>query len=353
VEEAGEDEEPGEGEADEGEGTLDKTQKVASDATKSYLGVGRSMREWAQQLGVDPYSTNETLQQELARVASAASVGSFVVRKATPSLGVIDYWRRIRCAGYERWLRDVSLPTSRLVDTTAAVRDRLIAVASTVTHSHGSEGEHEHTSTAFTTWLDPTLLIEQARATGHAFEREWPEHAAMFADRLAALVADLEALDAELTAATAAAADHPVLFSHPVYQYLEQRYGLVGDSLHWEPDKAPDDRQWAKLEHLLDHRRAEWMIWEAEPLAETSERLGDAGVRCAEGCLAVVCCQATPILAVSSLRVRRAPRSGPACSGGGPKCRPRPASPPTSRPDRSRCRRGIRSSSPGDRPAPP
>ena len=182
-------------------------------------------------------------------------------------------------AGYEGWLEDVSLPTSRLVDSTAQARDRLIAIVSTETHSHGLEGEHEHTGTAFTTWLDPTVLIAQARTVGEAFEREWPEHAALFADRLAALVADLEALDAELAVATASAADRPVIFSHPVYQYLERRYGLVGDSLHWEPDAAPDESRWAELERLLNHRRAAWMIWEAEPLAETAERLLGAGVR--------------------------------------------------------------------------
>jgi len=75
-------------------------------------------------------------------------------------------------AGYEGWLKGVSLPASRLVDSTAEARDRLIAIDSTVTHSHGTEGEHEHTGTAFTTWLDPSLLIEQARAAEQAFERE-------------------------------------------------------------------------------------------------------------------------------------------------------------------------------------
>ena len=73
----------------EEESNLEKTQEVAGKATKRFLGVGRSMREWAQKLGVDPYTTNETLRRELERVASAASVGSFGVRLATPGLGAI------------------------------------------------------------------------------------------------------------------------------------------------------------------------------------------------------------------------------------------------------------------------
>lgn len=184
-------------------------------------------------------------------------------------------------ASYEGWLKDVSLPTSRLVDTTAAVRDRLIEVAGTVTHSHGTEGEHTHTGTAFTTWLDPTLLIEQARAVEAALTVRWPEHDGLFADRLAALEADLVALDAELATAAASLDDRPLVFSHPVFQYLQRRYGLAGASVHWEPDVVPDAAQWQELEHLLDRAPAGLMIWEAEPLHETREGL-------AERCLEVV-----------------------------------------------------------------
>jgi len=182
-------------------------------------------------------------------------------------------------AGYEGWLKDVSLPTSRLVDTTAGMRERLIAIESAVTHSHGTEGAHQHTGTAFTTWLDPTLLIEQAHAVAAALERTWPEQADLFADHLAALVADLEKLDADQAAATVGAAERPVVFSHPVYQYLAKRYELEGHSVHWEPDESPGAKQWSELEHLRDHAKPEWMIWEAEPQAEIAARLEEAGIR--------------------------------------------------------------------------
>jgi zinc transport system substrate-binding protein len=180
-------------------------------------------------------------------------------------------------ASYERWLKKVSLPASRLVDTTADVAERLISVAETVTHSHGPEGEHEHTGTAFTTWLDPTLLAEQAGAVRVALGSRWPEHGELFADRYAALTADLEALDAELAAATAGAGDRQLLFSHPVYQYLQERYGLAGTSLHWEPDLMPDEAQWAELDHLLHHHGAQLMVWEAEPLDEIRALLAERG----------------------------------------------------------------------------
>lgn len=73
-------------------------------------------------------------------------------------------------AGYASWLRTASLPTSRLVDTSQAFADRLIETDDAVLHSHGPAGEHSHGTTAFTSWLDPTLAIEQARAVCAALE---------------------------------------------------------------------------------------------------------------------------------------------------------------------------------------
>ena len=66
-------------------------------------------------------------------------------------------------AGYADWVTRAALPDSVLVDTSAAFADRLVPVEKAVTHSHGPEGEHVHGEVAFTTWLDPTLAIEQAR----------------------------------------------------------------------------------------------------------------------------------------------------------------------------------------------
>jgi zinc transport system substrate-binding protein len=193
-------------------------------------------------------------------------------------------------ASYEGWLKDVSLPTSRLVDTTAAAGDRLISAAETVTHSHGLEGEHEHTGTAFTTWLDPTLFAEQARAAAAALAARWPEHAELFAENLAALAADLAALDGELEAATASAGDRPLVFSHPVYQHFQRRHGLVGGSVHFEPDVMPDADQWAELDHLLDHGGAQWMVWEEEPNDDIRSALSERGV----GVIAVAPCATPP-----------------------------------------------------------
>ena len=72
-------------------------------------------------------------------------------------------------ASYESWLKTVSLPPSRLINTTRGFNDRLIPLAERTTHSHGLEGEHEHSGTAFTTWLDLNLAAQQVRAITDAF----------------------------------------------------------------------------------------------------------------------------------------------------------------------------------------
>ena len=54
-------------------------------------------------------------------------------------------------AGYANWMSTATLPTSRVVDTSAAFSGRLIARTDLVTHTHGPDGDHAHGDTAFTT----------------------------------------------------------------------------------------------------------------------------------------------------------------------------------------------------------
>lgn len=184
-------------------------------------------------------------------------------------------------ASYEGWLKNVSLPPSRLVDTTAGLEDRLIPLTRTTTHSHGPEGEHEHSGTASTTWLDPTLAAAQAAAVQQALAARWPQHADLFEMRLTALTEQLTALDGAIQDAVAGRPGLPLLFSHPVYQYLVRRYGLDARSVHVAPDRMPDEAAWQELAATLEQFPARWMIWQATPLPEIAGRLEALGVRSA------------------------------------------------------------------------
>jgi len=181
-------------------------------------------------------------------------------------------------AGYAKWVERATLPTSKLVDTSAGFADQYIELTNTVTHSHGPEGEHEHGGWAFTTWLDPTLAVEQARAVAAALQGRNRESTTAINDRLATLEADLTALGDRLAAAADAIGDQPLIFSHPVYQYLIHRYDLNGRQLHWESDEAPDAKMWSELDHLLDHRVSRWMLWEGEPLEATVKALEERAI---------------------------------------------------------------------------
>ena len=182
-------------------------------------------------------------------------------------------------AGYAAWTKRASLPRAKLVDTSAPFSERIIALQGSVTHGHGPEGKHSHGGTAFTTWLDPTLASEQAHVIAEAFAGARPARKAAFGAGLAALESDLRALDDRLAKIAGSLGDKPVLISHPVYQYLERRYGLNVRSLHWEPDTLPDEAMWWELRKLLPTHPARIMLWEAEPLAATRLRLRVLGVQ--------------------------------------------------------------------------
>ena len=181
-------------------------------------------------------------------------------------------------AGYAHWVQHVSLPPSRLVDTSQTFRDEYIVLEDRVVHQHGPAGEHVHEGYAFTTWIDPHQAIQQAEAIAQAFAYEWPDRADAFQANWEALEVDLRALDARLTEVNAGYQGQPLLASHPVYDYLARRCEWDLKSVHWEPDEMPGEEEWRELEQLLEQHPARWMIWEDEPLEQTAQRLAALGV---------------------------------------------------------------------------
>jgi zinc transport system substrate-binding protein len=182
-------------------------------------------------------------------------------------------------AGYESWLDWVTLDRDRLLDTSAGFTDRLIELKDTLTHQHGPAGEHAHQGTAFTTWLDPGLAMKQAEAIAAALESLAPDQVDRFRNNLTALQSQLSDLDRELADTFATLGDQPILFSHPVYQYLQRRYSLHGVSLHWEPDAEPSASAWIEFQKILQQHPAVIMLWEDEPLSSTAAHLAELGVQ--------------------------------------------------------------------------
>ena len=168
-------------------------------------------------------------------------------------------------AGYADWLSKVSLPKSRIVNTTKAVKKRYIPIQGAMTHSHGPEGAHSHEGTAFTTWLDLDIATRQAEAIGRVLIRKVPAEKEKMEQNLSGLKEDLKKLDDALLMLGKTYQATPLIGSHPVYQYLTNRYGLNIKSVHWEPDQHPTSEQLSELEVLMERHLAPIMLWEDAP----------------------------------------------------------------------------------------
>jgi zinc transport system substrate-binding protein len=182
-------------------------------------------------------------------------------------------------AGYARWVSRASLPRSRSLDTAAGFEDRWLPIDDATTHGHGPEGNHTHRGWAATIWLDPTLAIEQGRAIAAALRTAIPDSEAANREHFDQVVEELTKLDERLEAATKRLRGAPLLFSHPVYQYLIARYGLNARSLHWEPGEYPGEPEWTALEALLVEHPARVLFWEGPPIAKTVARLETLGIQ--------------------------------------------------------------------------
>ena len=181
-------------------------------------------------------------------------------------------------ARYAKWVDRVSLPRLKLVNTSQAFKKEYVSGDAGKTHSHGPSGDHSHGGVAFTTWLDFSQAALQAKAIAEALAGERPDLASDFQQRLALLESDLLELDNEMQAIGQRAGGKPLLASHPVYQFLQRRYGLNLRSVMWEPDAVPDRSSWQGLQVLLQEHPAQWMLWEAEPVSETEQRLTSLGI---------------------------------------------------------------------------
>lgn len=181
-------------------------------------------------------------------------------------------------AGYAKWVQKVSLPRFRMFDTSRKLKDRYVSTKSAVTHSHGQSGEHAHEALAFTTWLDFDLAAAQALAVTVALTRNRPQFKADFETGYLALEEDLMELERKMKIIVARNPTLPLVVSHPVYDYLAQRYKLNARAVHWEPDQVPTVEQMNELEALLKEHPAKWMLWESEAVPGAVQALAEIGM---------------------------------------------------------------------------
>jgi zinc transport system substrate-binding protein len=238
---------------------------------------------------LEVYTVNYPLKYFAERIAGEIADVVLPVREGVdpafwmPEADIINRYQQadiifLNGANYAKWTGKVSLPRSKLVDTSLGYTDRLLESTEDTTHSHGMEGEHSHVGTFFTTWLDFSLAVRQAESILAALIAKMPDYSADLQSNFSALKQDLEALDQRLMAIVSNTDEHPLLASHPVYRYLARRYGLNIRSLLWEPDEVPGEQQWQELGRILVDYPAEIMIWEGQPAQATEIRLNSLGI---------------------------------------------------------------------------
>jgi len=182
-------------------------------------------------------------------------------------------------ANYAKWVNKVALPRFRMVNTSAAFKDRYIEAAEILTHSHGAAGEHGHEALAFTTWIDLSLAADQAKAIAKALSRKKPALKDTFQKNYEKLERELLKLDRDIKHVVFKDQSRPLVVSHPVYDYFARGYGLNIISVHWEPDEIPTNVQMVELHNTLKDLPAQWMIWEGEPVKEAIDRLQAVGMQ--------------------------------------------------------------------------
>jgi len=151
-------------------------------------------------------------------------------------------------ATYEKWQTSVSLPKRNIVDTSKYFHDQLIVMEEAVDHAHGPTGEHSHSGTAFTTWIDLNQAAFQVKAIKDAMAKQNVSSMDLLNRNFESLIEDLRALDTEINKISKGHSKVPVIASHPVYQYFARRYKLNINAVMWEPDVFPDEQMWKHLE---------------------------------------------------------------------------------------------------------
>jgi zinc transport system substrate-binding protein len=145
------------------------------------------------------------------------------------------------------------------------------------------DDDHAHDGTDPHFWLDPTKLAAVAEGTADRLAELDPEGEDEFRDNAAALVAELEALDEEMTTGLSACETRTMVVSHEAYGYLAARYDLeqIGIS-DLTPDDEPSAAQMAELVAFVRDHDIRTVYYETLVSPDVAETIAaEAGVETA------------------------------------------------------------------------
>jgi zinc transport system substrate-binding protein len=175
-------------------------------------------------------------------------------------------------SNYETGFGKVSLPESKVVDTSAFLKGNEVIFDDPVTHTHGTAGTHTHQGIDGHTWVDPRTAKRQAQAICDALIEKRPAAAVEFKANLDALNKRFDELDRLIQDKIVPAAQGKQIFaSHPAYNYLARAYKLNVKSFHMDPAETPPKEEIERIEKYLSEHPGTIILWEDTPKPENEK----------------------------------------------------------------------------------
>ena len=182
----------------------------------------------------------------------------------------------INGAEYEKWLKKVMLPESKIIDTSKPLENDFIRIPGAVTHSHTKfkdaanleEGKHSHEGIDGHTWLDPENAKVQASVIRNALVKLMPEKTEKIEAGYSVLVWKLNELDTMFRELGTKYKGQYLVASHPAYNYLAKRYGWKIKSFFFSPYSVPAQTDVEEFKTFVKKKEVKYLIWADCPSAE-------------------------------------------------------------------------------------
>lgn len=181
-------------------------------------------------------------------------------------------------ADFADWVKKLSLPRSKVLRTSLAIKDALITVPDFEVHSHGSGGAHSHAGTVAFFWLDPQLMAKQAEVIAERLIKLDPPSEKEIRANLEKLNVSLKPLIQQLDQIQEHYPGLEWYSCRPVYQYLARRCDWTMHHLHWKSNEAPNPEDWKRIKALQEQKKISLMLCETEPAEELVHKLAEQGI---------------------------------------------------------------------------
>ncbi|MEU6404663.1 metal ABC transporter substrate-binding protein [Streptomyces sp. NPDC046985] len=130
-------------------------------------------------------------------------------------------------------------------------------------------------------WMDPVRYAQLAAGVGRAFEQGDPAHAADYRKNTAALVKQLDALDARFKQGLAHTRTKVFITTHAAFGYLAERYGLTEEAVNGlDPESEPSAARVKDLERMARADGVTTVFYETLVSDKTAKTIArDAGLK--------------------------------------------------------------------------